>query len=904
MMKISLSSLLFLLFSFHTTAINKPVNQSVGYTENKGQIIDQNNKPNPIVKYLYNGSGLNVQLRANGFSYDTYTIERKPKAKTEIELNFPEKFEAAEEDIIYHYHRIDIEFIGANAEPTIVADQANTGYTNYYTSGTDEAGVTFVKTYQHVTYENLYTGIDLEFEIDKNSKPKYNFIIHPGADANQIKWQYIGANKTSLENNKIILGIAQGNLEEKIPLSYIIESGAKLMVNYQQEEENTFSFQTNQYDQTKTLIIDPIPWATYHGGLSCHDFATGVVTDTVGNVYMCGRTRASINIATVGTHQTTPGGGLSDAFVTKFNSNGVRLWGSYYGGSGDEEAYGIKVNKLGETIYVCGSTWSTSNPIHIATTGSHQPLPGGLGDAFLAKFNALGMRQWGTYYGGTRDETAWSVTEDLAENVYMVGITDNIHFNNSYIATGGAHQATFGGNYDGFIVKFNALGIRQWGTYYGGSGSEGFRGVAIDLTGAVYACGFTSSTNNIATIGAHQPAFWGGNYDAFMVKFNTSGIRQWGTYYGGINQDEANGINLDKNGNIYLCGYTESTINIATTGTHMSTLMGGGDGYIAKFDSSGARIWGTYYGGTAFDCIYGIALNDKGNITVCGRTLSSSNIASVGAFQTTYSGGGDAFLARFNGAVGSIMWSTYFGQGGQESFRGVAVADLVYTAGGVTPPSFSLATVGAHQTILDSGSTSYSFLAAFSRDLNLPVKLLSFTGKKDGEGVVLVWQTASEVNNAKFEIERSNNNTDWTNIGNVKGNGTTNLTSRYRFVDNSLSVAKQEPSLYYRLKQIDFDGAYEYSKTILIQDNKDLEEGIISPNPFSNNLSIELNSLNAGLGKLKIVDAMGKEYYHSIETITEGLNQININTNSFVKGLYIVQLQINGQLVSRKVLKQ
>ena len=89
-----------------------------------------------------------------------------------------------------------------------------------------------------------------------------------------------------------------------------------------------------------------------------------------------------------------------------------------------------------------------------------------------------------------------------------------------------------------------------------------------------------------------------GSSDAFLVKFNSSGVRQWGTYYGGTGYDYSFSCATDASGNIYLSGYTRSTSGIATTGAHQTTLGRGYDAFLVKFNSSGVRQWGTYYGGT------------------------------------------------------------------------------------------------------------------------------------------------------------------------------------------------------------------------------------------------------------------------------------------------------------------
>ena len=114
---------------------------------------------------------------------------------------------------------------------------------------------------------------------------------------------------------------------------------------------------------------------------------------------------------------------------------------------------------------------------------------------------------------------------DAFGNVYMAGQTGSATF----ISAGG-HQNTVGGNSDAFLVKFNSSGIRQWATYYGGIGEDVGQSCVVDASENIYLAGYTTSVNSIAE-GGHQNTF-GGFFDAFLVKFNSAGIRQWATYYG------------------------------------------------------------------------------------------------------------------------------------------------------------------------------------------------------------------------------------------------------------------------------------------------------------------------------------------------------------------------------------
>jgi hypothetical protein len=166
-------------------------------------------------------------------------------------------------------------------------------------------------------------------------------------------------------------------------------------------------------------------------------------------------------------------------------------------------------------------------------------------------------------------------------NVYLAGDANST----TGIATTGAHQATYGGgrSNDAYLVKFNSSGVRQWGTYYGASTDYGYS-CATDASGNVFLAGYTYSTTGIATTGAHQTSF-SGNNDAFLVKFNSSGVRQWGTYYGGSGFDYGFSCATDENGNVYLAGVGSSTTGIATTGAHQTTMSGGGVAFLVKFDA-------------------------------------------------------------------------------------------------------------------------------------------------------------------------------------------------------------------------------------------------------------------------------------------------------------------------------
>jgi hypothetical protein len=316
-------------------------------------------------------------------------------------------------------------------------------------------------------------------------------------------------------------------------------------------------------------------WGTYFEGNG-----NACTTDASGNIYIVGLTNSTSGIATAGAHQTVMSGS-GDAFLVKFNSSGVKQWGTYFGGassgaSGMEKGLSCATDALGN-VYMVGQTPSTSG---IATTGAHQTIYGGGScDAFLVKFNSSGVMQWGTYYGGAGVDIGYSCATDASGNVYMAGDAQQQNLPASCISTIGAHQSAYGGGYsDGFLVKFDSNGLRQWGTYYGGSLLDVSFSCATDASGNVYMSGETQSFTGIATSGAHETTV----NDAFLVSFNSSGVRQSGTYYGGVRAV----CTTDAAGNVYITGYTQSNSGIATTGAHQAVNGNSGysDAFLVKFN--------------------------------------------------------------------------------------------------------------------------------------------------------------------------------------------------------------------------------------------------------------------------------------------------------------------------------
>ncbi|MBL7894909.1 MAG: T9SS type A sorting domain-containing protein [Bacteroidia bacterium] len=636
---------------------------AIGFIENKGQIHDQNFKPNTEVKFLLSIPGMNIQLKQNSFSYDTYTVEQK-STETNRETVLT-KLKHPKLESTYHFHRVDVEFIGANTQPEIIAEQPSETYYNYYTTGVSEQGATNVRSYEKVTYKNIYPNIDLEF-IAIEGKLKYNFIVHNGGNMNVIKWKYHGANTTEIKNNNISIAVKQGEFNEAIPESYLrsnSKKGKQIKIDFIKDANGVYGFDSKQNFKlmaNQEIVIDPILnllWATYFGGTQS-DVIWNTCLDSFNNIYSVGWSDSPSFIATTGSYQNTFAG-IYDAFISKFNTNGNLLWATYFGGNDDDSGYGICLDKVSNFLYISGITSSTNN---IATLGSQQQnYGGGPCDGFLAKFTTSGVLIWSTYYGGTGNDQGLDCKIDNLGNVYLVGSTSST----LGISTTGAFQTIYaGGLRDGFISKYNTNGNILWSTYYGGSGDEIIETLEFNSKNRLFVGGETNSST-ISTPISHQPGYSGSGYDAFLSSFNITGQRVWSTYYGGSGREYLLDVKCDSLDNVFICGSTNSIDSIASIGT-FQTSMGGsglanqGDGYLVNFDTNGVRKWGTYFGGGNDDCGYAIATVGSA-IYLTGVTQSLNQIATTNAYQTVLSSPyADMFITKFD-KLGLRVWGSYIG---------------------------------------------------------------------------------------------------------------------------------------------------------------------------------------------------------------------------------------------------
>lgn len=635
------------------------------FVENRGQIVDQTGAPRRDIDFAVTSGDVTMFVGARGFHYQFARLETQADGSSEDRLGSAGEMSAAAGESLTTLYRVDVALEGARPTPRMRTEGATSGYENYYNVPGVAGGVLNVRSFERVVYEEVYPGIDWVLYID-GGRVKYDFVVRTGARVSDIRMRYAGANALLVEQGALRVTTPLGEIVEDAPTSWMEESGAKVDSRFVVEGD-VVRFETDALPGAGTLVIDPsVLWSTYYGN-DKKDFSTTVQITRANKIITAGSTESTSNIATTGAHQTTFAG-YGDGFVAVFDYQGARLWATYYGGAQDDIFNDVDVDHASGLILLGGSTKST---VGIAFNGWKNAYTGSYYDGMVVCLDSTGVRVWASYVGAGQDDQLAAVACDQNGRVYFGGTTKST----SGIATPGAQQTVFGGGEDGFVGSANLNGTLNWATYLGGSTYDDVLSLAATLTD-VFVAGRSKSANNIAQ-NALQPTY-SDKYDGFVARYSAlTGLRAWGTYVGGADEDEVYGIAVDDVGDIYIGGYSR-TAGVFGLNGHQNTAGGGKDGFLSKYTGAGSRVWSTYYGGNSYDEVKAVAWA-SGYVYIAGYTKSSNNIAgamspSITIPRATYDGYEDIFVAGFNATTGARRWGTYWGGDKQDIAFGLAVA--------------------------------------------------------------------------------------------------------------------------------------------------------------------------------------------------------------------------------------
>ncbi len=648
------------------------VNSLGGFIKNMGQLLDTDGQAATDALYYANGGGATYYLMVD-----------------KIACVFTQALDSADEDSLW---RMDLIINDAGEEPEI-RENDQLYYNNYYLAHTGENGIDSVGVFESVDFDGLLdnieincsalNGLTLAFKIEGGDA---------GGSPDDIEFYFNGADSVIMTSNRDSIRIY-------CPLGVLVFDSIyayQVINNHEVPVDVTFglsdsnvSFDVGTYDDDYTLNIiagaQPFKgprtiqyWSTFFNS-SGPDMNYDVTMDDSNNVYCTGQTQSNEFTFPILFGQFTSFSGFSDAFVFKFLPNRQIHWSSYFGGSYIDHGYRVAVNSDGY-VYMLGLTHSTDLPVCTTcdadTAFLLRDTINGFSDIFIIKFNSLGQcgQQYSgtfrSYFGGSDYEIARSLTIDKDDNVYIGGMAEwNSYADFPTVYLSGAFNKPMSAAdfyNEAFLMKIgqgaNTPNDILWCTAIGGdySTTTAYREIISDLT--------TDSDGNVFATGCSQAH---GDTCTAPCTTYTSGFPL-------VNPDTA-----------YMVNHHD------TTWEHL-------DAFVMKFDTAGAIVWSTFYGGTGeenFQVTYGNAFNSgiavdyMGKVWITGSTSSQNYttqffphavLPADSAYDQAANGGSiDSYVAMFNSAY-QLKWSTFYGGASDERANEVAVASYtgdVYFAG-------------------------------------------------------------------------------------------------------------------------------------------------------------------------------------------------------------------------------
>ncbi len=505
---------------------------------------------------------------------------------------------------VIHFHAFEFKFKNANQDVKIHTLNEYPHYYNYFIGNDKSKWASNVRCYEVVEYENMYDGINIKMYQTGNNL-KYDFILNPGAQVDDINIEINGANKIEIYNENLLIRTSVINITELKPYAYQMIDGIKKEVKCKYIlSENKLKFKIGKYNKKLPLIIDPIlMFSTYSGSYS-NNFGYTATYDSKGHLYSGSTAFGPDYPTTLGAFQTTFAGDSdpaninhgTDIAITKWELDGsAMIYSTLLGGSLDELPHSMYVNSEYE-LYLYGTTGSsdfpvTSNAYDQTYDGGTSFNPNGLGvsfptgsDIIVAKLSSDGTDLLGcTYLGGSQndgintgilrynyaDEVRGEILLDNNHNVYVVSST----FSSDYPTTSGVFQPSMAGGLDGCITKLNEdLSAVLWSSFIGGTGTDAAYSIVLDSNEDIYISGGTNSTDFHVTSGVINPSFIGGLSDAFIIHISGNGQNILeSSYFGSAEYDQAYFVELNGADEVYLFGQTlapDSTLIFnATYGT-------------------------------------------------------------------------------------------------------------------------------------------------------------------------------------------------------------------------------------------------------------------------------------------------------------------------------------------------
>ncbi|HCY46328.1 MAG TPA: hypothetical protein DHU89_06555 [Flavobacteriales bacterium] len=514
-------------------------------------------------------NGGSVYLEENGFTFSFLDAEEFSKLH---DLQFA----TVEEQMAFSVpgHAWKLNLINA-LETSAEGDKKKSYHHNYFLGQNENRWSSDVGVFEMVDYTEIYTGIDLKV-YSKKDNFKYDFIVYPGSNPDQIAFDYDGLQSYFIKDGNLILVTSLGEFTESKPFAYQLVNGQlrEVACDYV-KTGNTISYAfPDGYDERLKLVIDPELIASTLSGTTgfSSNYGHSAAFDLEGNIFTGCVASGSEYPVTTGAFDQSYGGGTWDIGISKLNPEGTDLlWATFLGGSSADYPHSLVTNNEGE-LYVYGSSASADFPV---TGGAVQTAHADGGGGFTYDIVVSHLEQDGsaligsTYLGGTGTDGQNANAANYGDNYRGEIIVD--YDNNPIIVSGSqspdfpvtaiAYQTTNAGGQDAVIVKLNpTLSTLLISTYFGGTDNDMGYGIRTSIDGSIFIAG-SASDDMPTTPGAYQTNFigeaagFGTELDGFIAKFNGAGTALINsTYHGTDSKDQVFFMDLDFEESVFVFG--------------------------------------------------------------------------------------------------------------------------------------------------------------------------------------------------------------------------------------------------------------------------------------------------------------------------------------------------------------
>jgi len=688
------------------------------FTENKGQW-------NPQAKFLARSPGMDMWVTNTGIAYDYQERTTDDAGKTLVKRS-----------------PVMVDFVGATGHGRAEGIHVLPGLNGYF----GRKKLAGIRSFSSVAIKDLYKGIDLVTYFDKDEhRPRYDLIVHPGANADQIKMRYRGAKDLTVDKDGELKYTVNDHVKvaEERQMAYQ-KNGAgpdfRFLPRQVLNADKTVSFDVTGYKRDRTLVIDPLVYSTFVGGSNAlGDEVVAVTVDNSGNLYVAGNSTSS-DFPDVTPAQPA---GVPSAFMQRYDSNHnfVVAIGSGITEPFTASAVGFDSSGLG---YLCGdSTANLSDSNSVTNASGHRciwvasidasanvPVFSIIrSDASSESFNpamsvssagiitVAGIGSFpfacqvftdGTVHSLTRifkgSATAINGVALSSSEIFVAGTSTDTTL------TGYSGAQTSNGNngsdhpYANVFVSKTALGgaAPDQETFVGGIGAASATGLVLDSVGNPLVSGNLLASTSHQTLGGAPEAYTfpttGGAYDTSAVGSNDVGFVakvssaltsiQAATLYRSTAGLHINSLLLQEGNLAIVAGQQTGTIPL--TWNYFSGHET--QGFIAQLSSSLSTLgYSTYTPGDGTSFVNGVAKDSSGNYVIGGSTNSSSYPVTANAHQKTYPGGGtDGFFTVINPSVTTGLNFIHTDRGAAPSLTGGTGRVLNVTVNLVEPTGSNL----------------------------------------------------------------------------------------------------------------------------------------------------------------------------------------------------------------------